>query len=135
MKKYLCILAVGLVAQSGGLPLSETAAWCADAKTETAPAKIYTNAETEKFKQLAKETLAALAAGKKDEMVAKLTDLETAWDDNESLLRPKNEVMWTTLDKTLDKAISALRSSHPNLDKGKAALESLLKKMEQATKP
>jgi hypothetical protein len=42
---------------------------------------------------------------------------------------------WTLLDKTLDKAISSLRSSKTSLPKGKAALEDLLKKLEQATKP
>jgi hypothetical protein len=98
-------------------------------------APIYTAAETKEFKALAKATLDALAAGKQTEVVAKLTDLETAWDDQEKVLRPKDEATWTSLDKTLDKAISALRSSHVNLDKGKAALESLLKKLDQATKP
>jgi len=50
-------------------------------------------------------------------------------------LRPKDEATWTLLDKTLDKGISALRSSHANPAKGKAALEDLLKKLEQVTKP
>jgi len=67
-------------------------------------------------------------------MVAKITDLETAWDDNEKKLRPKDEATWTLLDKTLDKAISALRSSRTDLKKGNAALEDLLKMLGQATK-
>jgi hypothetical protein len=134
MKKYLFVLAVGLVAQFGSSSLIETSGRCADAAAEAAPAKIYTAAETDGFKKLAQETLAALAADKKDEMVAKLTDLETAWDDQEKNLRPKDESTWTALDKTLDQAISALRSSHKNLEKGKAALEDLIKKLEQATK-
>ena len=99
-----------------------------------APAQVYTAAETKEFKALAKATLEALAAGKQTEMVAKLTDLETAWDDQEKVLRPKNEATWTLLDKTLDKGISALRSSHTNLEKGKAALEKLLKLLDEATK-
>jgi hypothetical protein len=94
----------------------------------------FTASEVAPFKALAQATLEALNAGKQAEMVAKLTDLETAWDDQENVLRPKNEATWTALDKTLDKAISALRSSHTNLEKGKAALESLLKKLDQATK-
>ncbi len=98
-------------------------------------APIYTAAETKEFKALIQATLDALVANKQTEMVAKLTDLETAWDDQEKVLRPKSEATWTALDKTLDKAISALRSSHVNLEKGKAALESLLKKLDQATKP
>ncbi len=95
---------------------------------------IYTAAETAEFVKLTKATLAALAATKETDMVAKLTDLETAWDDQEKTLRPKNEAIWTSLDKTLDKGISALRSSHKNLAKGKAALEELLKNLELATK-
>jgi len=99
-----------------------------------AAAPVYTTAETQEFKALTQATLEALAAGKQTEMVAKLTDLETAWDDQEKVLRPKDEATWTSLDKTLDKGISALRSSHTNLPKGKAALEDLLKKLARATK-
>ncbi|MEI6077919.1 MAG: hypothetical protein WCS94_20225 [Verrucomicrobiota bacterium] len=119
-------------------PLFPTSGHGDEAKTAIAAAPlkaIYTAAETKEFKALAKATLEALAAGKPTEMVAKLTDLETAWDDQEKVLRPKDEAIWTLLDKTLDKAISALRSSHTNIPKGKAALEDLLKKLEQATKP
>ena len=136
-KKHLIIIAVGLAVQLGGLTLFETDTRAADtnAAVETAPAQIYSAAETAKFQTLTKETLAALAAGKQTEMVAKLTDLETAWDDQEKVLRPKDETTWTTLDKTLDKAISALRSSHTNLNKGKAALQDLLEKLAQSTKP
>ena len=101
----------------------------------TAAAQVYTAKETTNFKALAKETIAALAAGKNTEMVAKLTDLETAWDAKEKVLKPKNQDTWTLLDKTLDKAISALRSSKTNIPKGKAALEELLKMLDQATKP
>ena len=101
----------------------------------TAPAQVYTAKETANFKALAKETIAALAAGKNTEMVAKLTDLETAWDAKEKVLKPKNQDTWTLLDKTLDKAISALRSSKTSIPKGKAALEELLKMLDQATKP
>ena len=39
------------------------------------------------------------------------------------------------LDKTLDKAISALRSSRKDPNNGQGALEDLLKKLEQSTKP
>ena len=113
---------------------TETPAAQAKEAAEDAAAPVYAAGETQEFKALAQATLDALAAGKQTEMVAKLTDLETAWDDRENALRPKNEAAWTSLDKTLDKAISALRSSHTNLEKGKAALENLLKKLNQATK-
>lgn len=96
---------------------------------------IYTLKETAEFTTLAKATLEALAAGKKEAMVAKLTDLETAWDEKDNALKPRDEKRWTTIDKTLDKAISALRSSKYNAPKGKAALELLIKEIAESTKP
>jgi stress response protein YsnF len=97
-------------------------------------APTYTSKETESFKALTQSTLDSLAAGKKEEMVAKLTDLETAWDEQEKNLRPKNEKIWTIIDKTLDKAISALRGSKYNPEKGKSALNTLLLDLGKATK-
>jgi hypothetical protein len=136
MKRQLAITCIGLATLFSAAFVPAVSGQTAAPKTASeAPAAIYTAAETKEFKALAKATLAALAAGKQTEMVAKLTDLETAWDDQEKVLRPKDEATWTLLDKTLDKGISALRSSHTNLAKGQAALEDLLKKLEQATKP
>lgn len=85
-------------------------------------------------KAVAKETIEALDAGKNTKMVARLTDLETAWDAKEEELKKRHEKTWTVIDKTLDKGISALRSSHTDLAKGKAALQVLIKLLEQATK-
>ena len=105
------------------------------AEINAASKQVYTSTETAEFKTLAKVTIEALAAGKQSEMVAKLTALETSWDDWEKVLRPKNEATWTLIDKTLDKAISALRSSRKDSKKGQAALEDLIKELEQSTKP
>jgi hypothetical protein len=108
----------------------------AEPKKETAPPiAVYTAKETAEFKALAKETIAALDAGKNTEMIAKLTDLETVWDEKEESLKPKDPATWTLIDKTLDKAISALRSSKTDFPKGKVALEGLVKSLQQATKP
>ena len=95
---------------------------------------VYSAAELANFKTLAEATLQALDAGKTQEMVAKLTDLETAWDNQENTLKPKDSGTWTLLDKTLDKAISALRSSKTDIPKGKAALQELIKEFGEATK-
>lgn len=134
-KTRLAILSIGLATLFNAVCVTSQAAETNAAVEAAALPKIYTAAETKEFKSLTKAALAALAAGKKTEMVAKLTDLETAWDDQEKNLRPRNEATWTLLDKTLDKGISALRSSRTDLPKGKAALEDLLKKLEQTTKP
>ena len=125
VKKALSAFAFVIVALSLNL----------QAKTEEGtPTQVYTPSETAEFKTLATATLDALNAGKKEEMVTKLTDLETAWDAKESDLKPKDEATWTIIDKTLDKGISSLRSSKYKPEKGKAALESLISELTAATK-
>ena len=124
---YLCLAALLT-------PLAGTIGRAEDKPAVAVRAAVYTAEETAEFKKLAKATIEALAAGKKEALIAKLTDLESAWDDKEDKLKPKDATTWTLLDKTLDKAISSLRSSKTDLPKGKAALENLLKKLGQATK-
>jgi hypothetical protein len=131
MRKFFSLLSLGLVTIFGSMIGSVVSSRAAEAGSVSA---VYTTQDTAEFRTLAKATVEALDAGKTTEMVAKLTDLETAWDAKEKTLKPKNPGTWETLDKTLDKAISALRSSKTNLPKGKAALEDFQKKLAQATK-
>lgn len=95
--------------------------------------KIYTKQETQAFISLANETLAALLAKNKDLMVMKLTDLESAWDDSAEKLQPRNDEQWQVIDKTLDRGINSLRSTHYDEVKGKEALEAVLKSLAEAT--
>lgn len=95
--------------------------------------KIYTKQETLVFHALANDTLVALLAKNKDLMVMKLTDLESAWDDAEDKLRPRNDEQWQVIDKTLDRGINSLRSTQYDEVKGKEALEALLKLLAEAT--
>src|SRR5690242_4094032 len=105
------------------LSLGLAIAWLLSAGTichAANPAAVYSAKETESFKAMAKEAMADLDAGKNTEASAKLTEFETAWDAKEKALKPKDPATWTLIDQTLDKAISALRPSKPDLAKGKA---------------
>ena len=59
--------------------------------------------------------------------VPRLAGHGTRWED-------LNETQWTTIDKTLDKAIAALRGSKFDAKKGKDSLDSLVKMLTQSTK-
>ena len=96
--------------------------------------QVYTPAETAQFKALATATLDNLSSGNKTDMITKLTDLETVWDDNENSLKPRSEPTWTAIDKTLDKAITSLRSSKYDEKKGATALKLMQDELDQATK-
>ncbi len=130
-RKSFALFSIGIVCFTGAIAVLDTPCHAAEAGAVSA---VYSAQDTAEFTTLAKATIEALDGGKNTEMVAKLTDLETAWDAKEKSLKPKDPKTWESIDKTLDKAISALRSSHTNLPKGKAALEDLIKKLAQATK-
>jgi hypothetical protein len=45
---------------------------------------------------------------------ARITDLETAWDDAQSTLRPNNTMAWGNVDGAIDDALTALRAKAPD---------------------
>jgi hypothetical protein len=104
------------------------------ANSSAAMAKIYTKEQTGPLITLANATLAAVAADKKADMETKITELESAWDAQEKTFKPINADQWTVIDKTLDKAIAALRGSKFDAKKGKDALDSLVKMLTDSTK-
>ena len=56
----------------------------------------------------------------------RITDFETAWDDAESSMRPKNPATWGAVDDAADAAIHALRSQTPDAVLVKKAVSTLL---------
>lgn len=44
----------------------------------------------------------------------RITDFETAWDQAEATMRPKNKEAWATVDDAADAALHALRSKQPD---------------------
>lgn len=58
---------------------------------------------------------------------SRIKDLETSWDSAEAGIKPRAASDWHVLDKAIDRALSALRSSSPNQSTCKAAMDDLLK--------
>jgi Repeat of Unknown Function (DUF347) len=70
--------------------------------------------ETAKFRTIAEDTLAKVRAGDQSGATARIKDLETAWDNDESTLQPLNETAWHVLDGQIDSVLKALRTSKPD---------------------
>ena len=85
---------------------------------ETLPAGEVTNAfpaeDLQNFRTIVTDTLAKVSAGDQVGAKARITDLESAWDDTQSRLQPMNETAWSFLDGKIDTALKAVRAGTPD---------------------
>ena len=66
------------------------------------------------FRTIVTDTLSKVQAGDQAGAVARITDLETAWDDAQDRLQPMDPTGWETLDGKIDKALKAVRTPTPD---------------------
>jgi uncharacterized membrane-anchored protein len=83
-------------------------------------------AETTKFRTIAQDTLSKVAAGDQAAATSRITDLETAWDDDEATLRPMDEPAWRALDNQIDSVLKAVRARQPDPSMQTQTLTALL---------
>jgi hypothetical protein len=82
------------------------------------------------FQTITVDTARLVDAGDLKAAKARITDLETAWDQAEETLQPKSPADWTSVDKSIDRALSQLRSGKPDPTACAEALKTLLAKLE-----
>jgi len=78
------------------------------------------------FRAITQDTLDKLNAGDQRGATTRIRDLETAWDNAEARLKPKNSAEWTKIDEKIDAALRQLRAVNPNPATEKTALQELL---------
>lgn len=78
------------------------------------PTAAFPPAEVARFRSITQDTLSKLQAGDQGGAQTRITDLETAWDDDESKLKPMDRNAWHTLDKQIDGVLAAVRARTPN---------------------
>ncbi|MDH6282545.1 putative membrane-anchored protein [Prescottella agglutinans] len=71
-------------------------------------------AETAKFRTITQDTLTSVQAGDQAGARARAKDLETAWDDDESTLRPLDETTWHVVDGRIDSVLKSVRAGKPD---------------------
>ena len=67
-----------------------------------------------------------MQAGEQAGAVARITDLETAWDDAQDRLEPLDPTGWGFIDGKIDHALKAVRASAPDPVAEKQTLTELL---------
>ncbi|MFD9792059.1 hypothetical protein ACFWXK_14025 [Streptomyces sp. NPDC059070] len=83
-------------------------------------------AEIAKFRTITADTLAKVNSGDQQAATSRVSDLETAWDDDQSALEPKSEKAWSFLDGEIDQVLKAVRAPHPDKAAEADALNTLL---------
>ena len=106
--------------ESGGSSVTATLA-PGQSATAKFPAGDVTN-----FRTITKDTLAKVQAGDQAGAQARITDLETAWDDGQKTLEPLDETGWAVLDGQVDSALTAVRAGQPDPSTEQQALNTLL---------
>ena len=123
----------GLLIWSAGRPhsagISEEGADATPLTSTLVPGQAITQfppAEIAKFRAIVQDTLARVQAGDQSGAKSRITDVETAWDNDESTLKPMDEKAWDVLDHRIDSALKAVRLRHPDAAAETQTLNQLL---------
>jgi len=92
---------------------------------QSATAK-FPSADVVEFRTITADTLTLTRAGDQNGALARIKDLESAWDDGQSRLEPLDQNSWAVLDGQIDQALTAVRSSQPDQATETQALSTLL---------
>jgi len=115
------------VAIISSILLLSVAAGCSNPGDERAPGEASKLGDLTEFRSIAADVAGLvdkndLPAGKD-----RIKDLESAWDSAEAGIKPRAASDWHVLDKAVDHALHALRTSSPTQAESKTAMDDLLK--------
>ena len=82
------------------------------------------------YRAIVVDTAALVNKGDLAGAKVRIKDLEVSWDEAEPSLKPRAAAEWHTIDKSIDRALTALRADKPDAATCRASLAELLTLMD-----
>jgi hypothetical protein len=87
------------------------------------------------FRKIVVDTSTLVNKGDLGAARVRIKDLETSWDEAEPSLKPRSAAEWHTIDKAIDRALTALRASAPDAAACRQSLSDVLGAIDRASEP
>jgi hypothetical protein len=78
------------------------------------------------YRAIVRDTRSLADGGDAQAAQTRITDLETAWDDDQGSLQPRNCRAWTFVDAQIDDVLASVRAAHPDRATEDRAMDDLL---------
>ncbi len=114
------------LADEGPAPSCSSGAPLAQAQATKQVASSFPSSSVDKYRTIVTDTQGLVDSGDAQGAQTRITDLETAWDDDQDTLQKKDCQAWTYVDTQIDDVLTSVRASSPDRATEDQAIGALL---------